>query len=408
MADTKKIKVVWICHFYEKGLGAKLPLRKYGDEFAPWVRDLIEHFKKKPEVELYIISPMEYLKTNVVRYTEENISYTFFNAHIPIWGRHWPGFFKWDFFTRFKRNRRFISREVDKINPDIINLIGAENAYYSASILDLKDRYPHLVTIQGFIHLNNGQGKQYDVKCDIEKKILSSCKNFAYQINHTADIIKGFNSKAILYQNFLPISIQAGDIVNSPEQYNYDFVFFARVTKDKGIEDLIKALSLVKTVNPKVRMAIIGNASQAYLEFLKQLTIENNVENNIDWLGFLPTQKEVHHVVASSKITILPTYNDIISGTIIESMFIKTPVIAYGVGGIPDLNNQVEVIKVVEKGNVKMLSQKMSELLLNNKSQRRLANEAYKKATQIFDNSKVYSKMMSIYKDIIKNNKNEN
>ncbi|MFK5982674.1 MAG: glycosyltransferase family 4 protein [Flavobacteriaceae bacterium] len=407
MSDNRKIKVVWICHFYEKSLDDKLPLRKKGSEFAPWVRDLILQFKDRPEVELYIISPIEYLKKRVFRYTEGNIHYTFFNAHIPIYGRHWPGFFKWDYFSNFKQNRKFVSKEVDKISPDIVNLIGAENAYYSSSILDIKDKYPHLVSIQGFIHLNSGTGNQHKKKAQIEKQILSTCNNFAYQINHTANVIKSFNNFTKLHHFFYPVSLPPKGVVNNGKT-QYDFVFFARITKDKGIEDLIIALANVKSIKPDVKLAVLGKTSVTYMGFLKQLAIDNGVDKNIEWLGFLPTQAEVHDIVSKSKITVLPTYNDIISGTIIESMFIKTPVIAYGVGGIPDLNNEEEVIKVIEKGNVKMLANKMKELLLNEKKQMQLADKAYQKAIQLFDNKKVYSNMMSIYKKIIKSTKNEN
>jgi len=343
---------------------------------------------------------MEYLKKKKFHYTEDNINYIFFNAHIPIIGRHWPGFFKWDYFSNFKSNRKFILSEVDKINPDIVNLIGVENAYYSSSILDIKDKYPHLVSIQGFIHLNQGSGKKYKKRSDIEKKILSNCNNFAYQIDHTAKIIKKYNHTARLYHFFYPIAMLLKDVVNNRKK-NYDFVFFASITKDKGIEDLIIALGEVKSVKLDVKLAVIGQSSVAYMKYLKQLAIEKEVDKNIEWLGFLPTQADVHDYVSKSNITVLPTYNDIISGTIIESMFIKTPVIAYGVGGIPDLNKNGKVIKIVEKGNVVSLANSMKELLLSDKYQMLLADKAYIKATQLFDNSKIYSNMMNIYRNIL-------
>ena len=62
----------------------------------------------------------------------------------------------------------------------------------------------------------------------------------------------------------------------------------------------------------------------------------------LNLLGFLKSQQDIYEHAIHSRIYVLPTYHDIIPGTIIESMFMKLPGIAYAVGGIPELNEMTK------------------------------------------------------------------
>lgn len=407
--ENKRLKVVWICHFSNSEIRAKLGIKKDIQETAPWVSSSINLFKNRSDINLYIISPYSGLKKDK-EFVLDGINYKFLNTGMPILGRNWPSFFRWDYLSNFKSTRIKIVRKVKEINPDIVNLIGAENAYYSTSILDIKDDYPTVITIQGFIHLSQKllKNKQIIKRSKIEKEILRTCNNFIYQITHTKEIINKLNKGAQLFQNYLPHSIKIGDISNNHKNYNYDFVFFAQVAKGKGIEDLVKALAIVKKRHENVKMAVLGACNSDYLLYLKNLAKENGLASSIDWLGFLPTQADVHKIVTQSKVTVLPTYNDIISGTIIESMYLKTPVIAYRTGGIPDLNLEQEVIRLVDQKNIEELSISMDELMSDFNCRKLLAERAFAKVNDLFDNDKIPEKLKEIYSSVIKDFKNGN
>ena len=65
---------------------------------------------------------------------------------------------------------------------------------------------------------------------------------------------------------------------------------------------------------------------------------------------------DVFKEAIKAKICVLPTYYDVIPGTIIESMFMKIPVVAYAVGGIPTLNDNVETVRLVDKYDINGLA----------------------------------------------------
>ena len=144
------MKIVWLCHFSNEKVQEILKPRKKIGEMASWIFSLIDLFEGLSSIELHVVSPHEYIKSDS-NFELNGIYYHFFNAHIPFLGRHWPVIFKFDYWTDFFFNKTKIRKIINRINPDLIHLHGAENAYYSSSIIQFKDKYPILVTIQGFV-----------------------------------------------------------------------------------------------------------------------------------------------------------------------------------------------------------------------------------------------------------------
>jgi glycosyltransferase involved in cell wall biosynthesis len=292
---------------------------------------------------------------------------------------------------------------IDKIKPDLVNLIGAENAYYSSSILAIK-KYPVLVTIQGFVALNNVLGDSYSKplmkRISIEERILKEVNDFGIETSSMEKFIKTYNPLAKMHWFHFPFAKTHVDTIPAKE---YDLVFFARVTKMKGIEDAFKALSKVKGFKPDISMEIIGSTEPSYLISLKQLARDLDIVENIEFKGFIPTQKEMHVEVMKARISILPTYNDTIPGTIVESMLLGLPVISYKTGGVPDINKDGEYIILVEQGDVEGLSKEIIKLLNNNDELISLGGKAKIYASKEFDNTNSADLLIKAYKEIIKN-----
>jgi len=392
------IKIAWICHFSNAEVQRKLNLNKKINEMAPWIPALAKLFEGRDEVELHVISPHEYISG--YKYFEiRGIHYHFFNAHIPFWGRHWPIFFKFDYWTDFYFTKKTVKKIVNQIQPDLIHLHGAENAYYSSSILQFKNDYPVLVTIQGFIsHTRDKSHYQIKKRIQCEQQILKTLKHFGYRTKTMGEDIKKYNPEAELYWHHYPFP----EIKPYEVEKKFDIVFFARVTKDKGIEDLLKALAILKKNRSDVSLCIIGGAHPNYIVFLKKMADQLAISNNILWAGFLPKQEEVHKLAASARISVLPTYHDIISGTIIESMFLKLPVVAYNVGSIHEVNSSgLKYVHLVEKGNVNEFAMKIQELLI--KPQQYLENlgqAGFQRAQYLFNSDSIFDDLTKAYASI--------
>jgi len=324
---------------------------------------------------------------------------------VPFYGRPWPRFFRFGLYSNYILNRLSIGKIIKKIKPDIINLHGAENAYYSISILDFLKR-PHLVTIAGYVYLEENLHKnsnQLKKRVQIEKKILKNCKYFSIHAVFMKTIAKQYNPEAKLFhQEFI---YNTKNVIKNNTSLNkkYDIVYFARITKTKGIEDLISAVSLIKREIPEISLLVIGNTSKTYLNYIKEKANSLGVLGNIKFIGFQKTQEDVFKEAIKAKVSVLPTYNDTIPGTIVESMLLKLPVILYETGGIPDIKKEnQDVIRLVKQGDIENLSKEIIFLIKNNEKRKEISEKAYSYAKAKWDNTKIFDKIVSDYYKIIK------
>ncbi len=380
-----RLKIVWVCHFMNQPIQKLLGMDGQEKEFAPWIPLGIEEIKKRDDIELYVIAPFYGIFSNR-SFSEKNIHYHCIRVGVPFFRRTWPPGFRIDLWTNFRMFNLQVKNLIERIDPDVVDLKGAENAYYSSSVFSIKRR-PILVTIQGFISLNyQSDSKDPYIKrrLQIEEKILTEMKYFGVEAKFMEQYIKNINPTSRIFFYHCPYTKLD---INTDVAKEYDLVFFARIDKRKGIEDLINALSIVKTRNPKVSLIIIGRGDESYINHLKQMTAERGLGNNVIFRGFIPTQKEMLDEVVKARISVLPTYNDTIPGTIIESMHLRIPAISYSVGGNPDLNLSDENLILVGKGNVEQLAFEIDRLLGNKKKQLELAEKAFKFASVEFDNS---------------------
>ena len=404
-SEENKLRIVLICHFMNEPIQKELGMDGNEKELAPWINLVIEEIRKRNDIELYLIAPFSKIFKNH-SFSENNIHYHCIKIGIPFTRKYWSDRYELNLWSDFYLFNLQVRRLVKRINPDLINLYGAENAYYSSSILGIKG-YPILVTIQGFVSLekeNIGKDPMIKKRIQIEERILGKFKYYGIEASFMGKYIKTFNPHARMFWFHFPFT--KTDLITQVSK-EYDLVFFARITKLKGIEDLINAVSIARARKPEIKLCIIGNVNGTYLNYLKMLIGNLNLIDNIVFKGFFPTQKEMHNEVVKARISVLPTYNDTIPGTIVESMLLGVPVISYATGGIPDLNNEGENVILVEQGDTGQLAIEIIELLTNINKQQELAERGMKYALSEFDNANSVNLMIQAYKAVIEDFKNE-
>jgi len=90
-----------------------------------------------------------------------------------------------------------------------------------------------------------------------------------------------------------------------PSEEESDVVFAGRLIKDKNVDVLIKAISLIKREIPDIKCIVIGDGPEK--EKLMNLVKELKVENNVKFVGFLENHDEVIAYMKSSKVFVLPS-----------------------------------------------------------------------------------------------------
>jgi glycosyltransferase involved in cell wall biosynthesis len=412
------INVVWICHFSNEGVRKKLPLSKmiflnflrkvFGNrnktdysDFAPWVTNQIKEFEKFSNIKLHVIAPHCGLKRFTYEFELNGIYYHFYKPELFFLLKKIGEklFKKWQ--RKFRLNRYFVKKFIKNINPDIVNLIGTENPYYSITTLDIKD-IPVYVTVQT-VYTNPNWKKfsgEYDsAKGNLERKIHEKEKYYGCWGWMYRDLILNNNPNAIIFRNSLPKQKPVG-IKEVPKEY--DFVFFSvGVTLQKGIEDAIDALALVKKEKPDVTLNVVGDCNVNYKNILMSKITTLGLNDNIFFNDYFPILADMHQHVKKSKFAILPNKLDVLSNTVIESMLLGLPLTTYKTNGTPYLNKDGETVLLADIGDIKKLAENMLKLLNSSELAEKLRKDAKAFVEREFDNTYSAKRLVKIYGAVI-------
>lgn len=175
MEQIKKIKVALIGHYSTAEVREKMlldnrklynivrkvfgmPTKKGGfGDIAPWTAGFVHYLSQREDIELHVISSHSGLKKMHYSFKMNNVNYHFVKVDYTNFMRR---IVKNDNLWRKVNPLRFIvKRIVDKISPDIVNLVGAETAFISSTILDIQN-YPVFVLCQTIY--NNPDRYKYD------------------------------------------------------------------------------------------------------------------------------------------------------------------------------------------------------------------------------------------------------
>ena len=116
---------------------------------------------------------------------------------------------------------------------------------------------------------------------------------------------------------------------------NRIILFVGRLEKLKGIDILIKVMSIIETSNTQL-FIVGGEGNTPEVKRLKDLAVKLNVRENILFLGSIP-QDELVYYYGSSDICVLPSYYESFGLAALEASACGKPVVASKVGGLSSI-----------------------------------------------------------------------
>lgn len=113
-------------------------------------------------------------------------------------------------------------------------------------------------------------------------------------------------------------------------------LFVGRLSKPKGVEDAIVAISEINKEIPNARLWIVGRGQEEYVKQLQELTKQLAIESNIIFFSYV-TEEEKFNLMARAHLLLHPSIREGFGLTIPEAGFVGTPTIAYNSPGIRDI-----------------------------------------------------------------------
>jgi glycosyltransferase involved in cell wall biosynthesis len=171
-------------------------------------------------------------------------------------------------------------------------------------------------------------------------------------------------------------NIRRGDL--SVDNSTIVFLYVGRITKDKGLFDLIAAMNIVSGQYPDAELWIVG-PDEAGIQ--KDLLMQVGVNTKVRWLGetFHP-----EHYMAAADILLLPSYREGFGSVIIEAAACGIPAIAYKTEGVVDAIVDGQTGVLVEKFNIDQFSQVMMRLIEDATLRSQLGLAAKKRSQELF------------------------
>lgn len=112
-------------------------------------------------------------------------------------------------------------------------------------------------------------------------------------------------------------------------------VTVARLSAEKGIDDLIRAVALLRARGMSARAIVAGAGPEA--QRLARLAVDLGVEDDIELRGFVPHGPSLVEVLDQGDVFVLPSHSEGQPHALLEAMTRALPSVATRVGGIPAL-----------------------------------------------------------------------
>ena len=207
------------------------------------------------------------------------------------------------------------------------------------------------------------------MKASRAKSMLASMEAYVYKLRKTYRKIDYVVTPSFFYKkkleaagvfncpiehirNFLP----EGTVYEAGTRGNY-FLYFGRLSVEKGIRTLIEAFS-ISQVEEKLYIAGSGPEEEQLRSMVKRLAMEDRVL----FLGF-KTGNELKEIVANSLCVCLPSeWYENGPYSVLEAQALGRPAIVSDYGGLPELVEEGRTGYITKAGNVFDLTEKIREM----------------------------------------------
>lgn len=242
----------------------------------------------------------------------------------------------------------------------------------AATILKILTGKPTVIEVQGEIF------KKPENKQNLKSKLLQIIGRYVMKKAARIRVISHAIFNQVLEQGIPESKIRLvslrvdltqfrlkSDFNQNEDKIGITLGYVGRLVEGKGLEDLFKAIAILKNQNLEFGAWSLVIYGTGPLESkLKKMAKDLEITDKIEWRGFAPYSK-VPEALAQIDIFVYPSWHEGFGRSIMEALAMEKAVVATRVGGIPDLIKNGENGFLVEPHKPLELAQKIKELIEN-------------------------------------------
>ena len=169
-------------------------------------------------------------------------------------------------------------------------------------------------------------------------------------------------------------------------------ITISRLVKKNGIEDLIKAISIL----PKdIKCLIVGDGPDRIK--LENLARQLKIEDRVFFLGQIEHNK-VFQYLKISDVFVRPSLSEGLGNSFLEAMAVGIPIIGTPVGGIPDFLKDEKTGLFCEVRNHFSIAEKIVKILKDEKLKNRLVENAKELVFKNYNWDNIAKEMDEVFK----------
>jgi glycosyltransferase involved in cell wall biosynthesis len=182
--------------------------------------------------------------------------------------------------------------------------------------------------------------------------------------------------------NTISIDSKAIDIGARNRKKPLRLLFVGACTKVKGLEYLIKALTLNRDLDFELYIAGEYKIRDQYYRRIKKIIENGKIADRVEFLGFVQADR-LFEIYRDSSLYILPSLSEGYGRSLVEALSFGLPIIASAAGAIPELVEDGENAILVEPKNPEALSRAITELASDPEKMDSMSRANFEKARRV-------------------------
>lgn len=250
-------------------------------------------------------------------------------------------------FGAVQRDLHFNTRDID---ADIVHC-HTWYTHFGGILAKLNYGIPLVITVHSLEPLRPWKREQlgggYDFSCWVEKTALEMADAvIAVSEGTRNDVLKHFNIDPkrihIIYNGIDPAEYRKVDSAPALQRFGIDpqqpyVLFVGRITRQKGIIYLVNA---IRHMDPGFQVVLCAGAPdtpEIATEMQKAVDAVRRDRSGVFWIDEMVDKKTVIQLYSGADVFCCPSIYEPFGIINLEAMACETPVVASGIGGIPEV-----------------------------------------------------------------------
>ena len=176
-------------------------------------------------------------------------------------------------------------------------------------------------------------------------------------------------------------------------------LFLGRLGERKGTFDLLLAIKQIdEQIDEKYRFYLCGDGD---IEGVKEKIKELKIEKRIAHVGWIE-KKDKKRIYSNIIINVLPSYNEGLPMSILETMAYGIPSISTNIASIPEVVHDGENGYIIEPGDINSLAEKILQLINDSQKRVNYSDNSWKLISTEFSFNVQMEKLKKILNRVLK------